>query len=120
MTSTILGILISAAIISAMIVLVVRRGRQMRQLTLDGVEAIGMVKAKLIHRAPKGSRVTHRLHYAYLDAKGTAHENRSLVTREFWSSHEEGGRIDVVYSQSQPHISAPKHLVDLGRQALKK
>lgn len=118
MTSTILGILIPAAIIAAMIIAVVKRGREMRQLTVDGVEAIGMVKAKRIHRSTKGRRKSHRIRYAYLDAVGRAHENQSLVTYEFWSRHEEGGPIDIVFSRSQPHISAPRHLVEQSRDAL--
>jgi len=120
MTTILLSILVPVAILSAMIFIVVRRGFEMRQLTLDGVDAIGMIKAKLIHRSPKGHRRTHRLHYAYLDADGRAHENRSLVTYEFWSRHDEGGPIDIVFSRSHPHLSAPRHLVEQSRVALAK
>lgn len=120
MITAILSILVPVAILSAMIYMVVRRGFEMRQLVTDGVDAIGMVKAKLVHRSPKGSRRTHRIHYAYLDADGRAHENRSLVTHEFWSRHTEGGPIDIVFSKSQPHLSAPRHLVEQSREALEK
>lgn len=101
--------LIIAAVVFA---LVVRRGLQFKQLLLDGVPAKGVVAKKIRFR---GRHLT--LRYAYRDDAGRVHANKSLVTDDVWNAHEEGGSIDVVYSRSQPEISAPKYLVDRTRPA---
>ena len=117
------SLFVPVAIIVGLVVIGVRRGLQMRQLVLDGVETTGQVVAKLRHVHPrrKGSRrPSLRIHYAYRDVAGGEHEHRSLVTDSFWNEHEEGGPLAVVYSKSQPHISAPRHLVEQSREALAK
>lgn len=123
MISFFITLVVPVAIVAGLIAVVVRRGLQMRQLALDGVDTTGQVVAKLrhIHARRKGSqRPSLRIHYAYRDAAGAEHEHRSLVTDSFWNAHEEGGPIAIVYSQSQPQISAPKHLVEQSRAALAK
>ena len=123
MFSVLISIAVPVAIVVGLVAVVVRRGLQMRQLALDGVETTGQVVAKLrhIHARRKGSqRPSLRIHYAYRDAAGAEHEHRSLVTDSFWNAHEQGGPIAIVYSQSQPQISAPKHLVEQSRAALAK
>lgn len=123
MITALVSVLVPVAIFVGLIAVVVRRGLQMRQLALDGVETTGQVVAKLrhVHVRRKGSqRPSLRIHYAYRDAAGAEHEHRSLVTDSFWNAHEEGGPIAIVYSQSQPQISAPKHLVEQSRAALAK
>ena len=123
MISTLISLLVPVALVAGLIVLVVRRGLQMRLLATDGVETTGMVVAKLRHRHPRrrgAQRPTVRIHYSYRDAAGGEHEHRSLVTDSFWNEHVEGGPIAIVYSKSQPQISAPRHLVELSREALAK
>ena len=100
---------------------VVRRGFQMRQLVLDGVETRGVVTAKLEYAGGRGSRRSQRrIAYSYCDAAGVEHRHVSMVTSDFWNGHNEGGPIDLIYSRSQPQVSAPKHLVELSREALAK
>ena len=123
MISSLISLLVPVALVAGLIILVVRRGLQMRLLAMDGVETTGQVVAKLrhIHARRKGSqRPSLRIHYAYRDAAGGEHEHRSLVTDSFWNEHVESGPIAIVYSKSRPHISAPKHLVELSREALAK
>lgn len=123
MISILISLLVPVALVAGLIVMVVRRGLQLRRLVSDGVETTGRVVAKLRHRHPRrpgSQRPTLRIHYAYRDAAGGEHEHRSLVTDSFWSEHAEGGSIAIVYSKSQPHISAPKHLVEQSREALAK
>ena len=123
MIPILISILVPVALVAGLIVMVVRRGLQMRQLVTDGVETTGRVVAKLRHRHPRrkgAQRPTLRIHYAYRDAAGGAHEHRSLVTDSFWNEHEEGGPIAIVYSKSQPQVSAPRHLVEQSREALAK
>ena len=121
MISTLIGLLVPAALVAGLVVVVVRRGLQMRLLVRDGVETAGQVAAKLRHRHPRrkgAQRPSLQIRYAYRDAAGGEHEHRSLVTDSFWNEHEEGGPIAIVYSKSQPHISAPRHLVEQSRAAL--
>lgn len=115
MTTLWLNILVPALFVAAFILIIVRRGYQMRLLCRDGVDAIGMVKTKSERRMTKGRHKNFVIHYAYLDEQGKAHEHRSIVSRSFWDRHEEGGRIDIVYSRSRPEISAPAQLVDKAR-----
>ena len=120
MSALIITVLAPVAIVVALIAVVVRRAGQMRLLAQDGVEVTGRVVAKLEQRRQKrrhGGPV-RRIHYAYVDAAGQAHENRSLVTDDFWHAKVEGGPIAIVYSKSQPQISAPQHLVAQAREAL--
>lgn len=122
MISTLIGLLVPAALVAGLVVVVVQRGLQMRLLVRDGVETAGQVVAKGRHRHPRrrkaAQRPTLQIRYAYRDAAGGEHEHRSLVTDSFWNAHEEGGPIAIVYSKSQPHISAPRPLVAQSRAAV--
>lgn len=121
MFSIIVGLLIPVLIVGGLVFIVVRRGFQMRLLVQDGVVTTGRVLAKLEYPTAKGSRGNNRrIHYSYQDEAGQTHEHRSLVTSDFWHGHTEGGPIDIVYARHQPHVSAPRHLVELSRQALAK
>lgn len=120
MSTWIPTVLAPVAIMVALIAVVARRAAQMRLLAQDGVEVTGRVVAKLEQRRRKrrhGSPV-RRIHYAYQDAAGQTHEYRSRVTDAFWQAQTEGGPIAIVYSQRQPQISAPQHLVAQAREAL--
>lgn len=120
MQSFITFIVVPVLILGVMMVVVVRRGLQMKLLVQDGVDTMGMVKAKLKHSGHKNASRSHRIRYAYLDGNGKAQEHVSMVTADFWRAHEEGGPIDLVYSASRPGISSPKHLVDQCREALER
>lgn len=119
MITILLTFLVPVAIVIGLIVVVVRRGYQMKQLVEDGVDATGTVTAKIEHPTASGSkRSSRRIAYEYQDAAGQTHRHVSLITSDFWNAHAEGGPIDIVYSRSRPHVSAPRHLVELSRQAL--
>ena len=119
--SLLLGLGLLLLLIGYGLYAVVRRGYQMRQLVLDGVETRGTVTAKLQYPTMKGSRRNdRRIAYEYRDAAGQVHRHISMVTPDFWNGHTEGGPIDIVYSRSQPRVSSPKHLVELSRQAMSK
>lgn len=121
---TILGafgfhLLLPLLFIVGMIVLVVRRGFHFKLLLKDGIETTGTVVRKLMFRSHTQTGVP-RIRYEYVDRFGRTHSNRSTVSDEVYRTSEEGGPFPVVYSQSKPHISAPKYLVDQSRAALKK
>jgi hypothetical protein len=61
-----------------------------------------------------------RVRYEYVDQFGRTHSHRSTVPDDVYRSCEEGGPFPVVYSQSRPHVSAPKYLVEQSRAALAK
>lgn len=111
--------LVPLLFIVGMIVLVARRGLQMKLLVKDGVETTGTVVQKLTFRRKTGTGV-HRIRYQYVDQVGRTQCHRSTVPEDVFRSCEEGGPFPVVYSQSKPHISAPKYLVEQTRAALAK
>lgn len=119
MISVLTGLLAVVAIVVGLVVLVVRRGLQLKQLVADGVNATGTVTQKIEHPTARGTRRNdRRIAYEYRDAAGRTHRHISLVSSEFWLAHTEGGPIDIVYSRSRPEISAPRFLVEQGRAAL--
>jgi hypothetical protein len=121
MITILLSIFVPIAIIVGLVVMVVRRGFQMKLLVQDGVAGTGVVTDKIEHPTASGSRrSSRRIAYEYRDAAGQSHRHTSLVTSDFWNAHTEGGPIDIVYSRSQPAISAPAFLVELSRQALQR
>lgn len=115
-----MALFVPALIIAGLIVVVVRRGFQMKQLCADGVDITGTVVAKLQYHSAKGSVRNDRwIRYEYT-VGGATHSHKSLVTSEYWSAHSEGGPIDLVYSRSRPGISAPRPLVESCRAAMEK
>ncbi len=121
MPTLILALVVPVLIVAGLIVVVIRRGLQMKQLCADGVEATGVVTKKIQYATAKGAARNDRwMAYEYRDAQGATHAHKSLVTAEFWNAHTEGGPIAIVYSQSRPAISAPRHLVEDARRALNK
>lgn len=96
---------------------VVQRGFQLRRLVADGVDATGTVVGKVTFNS-SGPRSRY-LRYRYQAADGRTCTHRSLVSRELMNAHQEGGPIEIVYSASRPHVSAPRYLVEQGRSALR-
>lgn len=116
MPGLLLWVLMPAAVVGVVAFRVVKRGRELRQILLDGVAATGTVRTKVAFHG-SGARSRY-LRYDYRDAAGRTHSHRSLVPRDVWNAHEKGGPIAIVYSASRPQISAPQYLVDLGRRAM--
>lgn len=112
-------LIIPLLIVGGMIVLAVRRGFQVKQLLEDGIETTGRVVKKQTFSGSKGGRVC-RIRYEYVDQMGKTHAHRSAVPEDVYASHEEGSPFPIVYSQSKPHISAPKYLVEQSRAAMAK
>lgn len=82
------------------------------ELKQYGVEATGRVLEKRTEQR-RGAKSSW-IRYEYVDQFGKTHRSRrNLVTPEAWDAHQEGGPIQVVYSQRHPKVSAPKYLLDL-------
>ncbi len=116
-----LTLLTPLAIVAGLVLVVVRRGLQMKLLVGEGVPATGRVVAKLTHLHP-GRRLspTRRIKYAYADDQGRSHEHISTVTAAFFNRHAEGGPIAIRYARNKPSVSAPEELVEQSRVALGK
>ena len=106
--------------IVAAAVIVVRRARDFRRLVDDGVEATGVVEEKLAFGRVASARKGKHIRYAYRDAEGREHRFRSQVTEGRYAEFSVGDPIAVVYSRSNPAVSAPKWLVDEAKSALAK
>jgi hypothetical protein len=120
MFEILIGLLVPVLIAGASIVLFVKRGLEMRELCEHGVETTGQVVGKRSVKAGSSTSRRQKLVYRYMDSTGVSHEHTSVVAWEFYSRHDEGSAIEVVYSAKNPAVSAPKHLVDQARAALRK
>lgn len=118
MTEFLIVLVGGIAIIGYNVVRIARRGFEMRELALEGVEAVGRVTEKPFFRSQRTVSKTKMLVYSYTDANGSAHSHRSVVPDRVWEAHAEGGPIEIVYSRKRPAVSAPRYLVDEARQAL--
>lgn len=117
--SSVRVLLIPLLFVAGVIVLVVRRGLQMKLLVKDGVETTGTIVRMVTFRSHTRTGA-HRIRYRYVDEWGRTHSNRSTVPEDVYRSCTEGGPLVVVYSRSKPHISAPKYLVEQSKAALDK
>ena len=90
----------------------VKWGREATELKQYGVETSGRILERRQERR-RGTTSTW-IRYEYVDQFGKTHRSRrNLTTPDAWDAHAEGGPIQVIYSQRDPRISAPKYLLDL-------
>ncbi|HCN27355.1 MAG TPA: hypothetical protein DIT64_00895 [Verrucomicrobiales bacterium] len=120
MIGILIGLLVPVLIVGAIIVLLVKRGLQFRELCEHGIETTGQVTGKRSVKAGSSTSRRQKLVYRYTDSTGAAHEHTSVVTWDTYGRHDEGGPIEVVYSSKNPAVSAPKYLVDQAKSALGK
>ena len=109
--------LLPVVIVVLMVLRLIERGFEFKQLLADGVETTGRVVAKITTRSSRHSSFTRTLRYEYHDDMGREHAHTAAVIDAAWDEHEEGGPIAVIYSASRPAVSAPKYLVERARQA---
>lgn len=120
MIELLLGLLVPVFVLGGILFIAVKRGLQMRELCLHGIETSGLVVEKTSHRRGGGKSRTPRLFYTYTDKNGVTHKHASFVSWDAYEKHQQGGKIEVVYSAKNPAVSAPKYLVDQARAALRK
>lgn len=96
--------------------LVLYRERQLGQLVDDGVDVKGVV----VRQSGGEHANPYYIRYRYRDGSGQEHEHKIQVIQEFWVNSPEGSRIAVVYSKSQPWISAIKYQVEQTRKTVVK
>ena len=84
---------------------------ELKELQQFGVETTGTVlKKNAFHSRPGPSRFVR---YEYRDQFGVPHSRRAPVSKDAWEALQEGGPIEIVYSQRRPKVSAPKYLIDV-------
>lgn len=114
-----LPLLVPVVLIGAVLLKVARRARDFQKLLEDGVATRGTITRKFrFGTTAHQRRRTQYLEYRYQDSRGDTHTQRSNVPSSVWDTYEEGGSIEVVYSESHPAVSAPRYLVDLAKQGV--
>ena len=111
--------LIGVVIVAAIIIFVMRRGLQMKDLAHKGVVGQGTVIKKFRQQSTSGSMASPCLRYEFNSARGHRVENKITVAEEIYEAHEEGDEIDIVYLEDKPEVNAAKYMVNLSRKALK-
>lgn len=115
-TSIFFGALLLFAVVG--VVVVVKRGFEVRRLAEDGITTQGTIEKKWQHRG-SGGRSTKRLRYAFTDHQGQR-RSRAIIASE--TEHETlgvGQKVDVVYLRDNPRVNALASMVELVRGAMK-
>lgn len=116
MTSILVGM---GLIFIAMVVLVVRRGLQMRKLVDDGVPTTAIAKKVIAHTGATGMRRSS-LHYSFQDSQGKAYQHTVMISPSERDAIQEGGSVDIIYLPDNPKVSALAQSVESARKALEK
>jgi hypothetical protein len=93
----------------------IRWGTEFTELQQFGVETTGTVLKKISFKARPGP--ARFLRYEYHDQFGVSYSRKVPVTEGAWETLQEGGPIEVVYSQRRPKVSAPKYLMDIAKKS---
>jgi hypothetical protein len=93
----------------------VRWGNEFTELQQFGVETTGTVLRKSAFNAKPGP--ARFLRYEYRDQFGVPHSRKVPVTQAVWETLQEGGPIEIVYSQRRAKVSAPKYLMDVAKSS---
>ncbi len=109
------AIVIGALVFVGLIRTAVRWGTELVELRNFGVETTGTVVKKISYATKTGH--SRSLKYAYDDQFGARHTRKVLVTSDAWDTLQEGGPIEILYSQRRPKVSAPRYLVDAMKNA---
>ena len=108
-------LVVGAVVFAGLIRTAVRWGQELAELQQFGVETTGTVLRKTASRTKSG--LSRSLKYEYRDQFGVPHTRKVLVTPEAWDSLQEGGAVEIVYSQRKPKVSAPKYLIEVMKTA---
>jgi hypothetical protein len=116
MTSILVGM---SLIIIAMVVLVVRRGLQLRKLVSDGVATTATAKKLIGHTGATGMRRSS-LRYHFQDRRGKSYQHTVMISPSERETIQEGDSVNIIYLPDNPKISALAQTVESARKALKK
>ncbi|MDN3638755.1 hypothetical protein QWY82_08045 [Simiduia curdlanivorans] len=116
MTSILLGM---GLILIAMVVLVIRRGLQMRRLVDHGVPATAIANKVIGHTGATGMRRSF-LRYSFEDSAGKPYQNKVMISPAERDAIYEGASVAIIYLPDNPKISALAQSVESARNALEK
>lgn len=106
-------------VIAGFIYFIKKRRADFALLLKDGFDLEGTVKKKYTNTKTKSS-LNYYICYEYRGYDGKIYSYRSNVSQTIYNAHSENCPIMIVVSQSKPHISSPKYLVDEAKEALNK
>lgn len=109
-----LNILIFFVFVVTIILVVLRRGLQMKDLVHSGTPATAKIIRKRVYK------LNTYLLYEFKTLTGKRFRRSSLVSQEAFDSVQEGSDFEIVYLIKNPKVSGPKYLVEQSREALKK
>lgn len=101
----------------AFILIVVRRGLELRRLVEGGVATRGTIEKKWKHTG-SGGRSTKRLRYKFMDNEGNTRSRAIIASQSEYDSLEEGDPVTVVYLPGKSGVNALETLVEQARQGL--
>lgn len=112
-----LGIVVMAAVFARLLTTAVRWSRELKELEQHGRETTGTVVRKVSY-STRGGRSRY-IRYAYRDHFGAEHTRKTMAIGDAWERYQEGGPIEVVYSQRTPNVSAAKFVYETMAKAVK-
>ena len=107
-------------IVGGIVVVVVRRGLQMKKLVEHGVPVTGKVTDRKSRSTSTGGSATHHLRYEFTAPDGRTYAHRITVTGDEYQSFRDGDEIDLVYLPDNPKVSAQASMVELLRRETEK
>ncbi len=113
---SLLSFLVPCLIIGYLIYAVLKRALNFKELVAMGRPG----KAKITQKFRTSRKYkNYRLRYAYHDMRGNELSGVSTIDFDLWKDMKEGDSIDIVYSERNPGVSAPKYLVERAVAAFK-
>jgi hypothetical protein len=98
------------------VLLVVKRGKEFKQLIASGVETPALVVERRTFNRKSGR--SRALTYEFTDPTGTTRRRRAFVTSKVFEASPEGTAVTVVYLPEKPSVSALKGDVELLKKNL--
>ena len=107
-------------IVVGVLVVVARRGLQMKKLVERGIPVVGRVVSRGSRASSgAGGRATHHLRYEFTAADGRTYGHRITVTGAEHESVREGDEIELVYLPDNPKVSAQASMVAMLSRGMK-
>ena len=112
-----IAVLVMVGVAAKLLMTAVRWSHELKELEKYGVTTTGIVERKASYNT-RGGRSRY-IRYSYADQFGARHSRKTVVIGDAWERHQEGGPIEVVYSQRTPKVSAAKFLFDTMSKAVR-
>lgn len=108
-----------AIFIVATVVIVIKRGTELRKLAENGTQAVATVEETWKFTGSTG-RAIHRMRYHFTASDGQKYKRTVTLTTDECEKLTEGVQVPVIYLADNPKVSAMATMVELARKALDK